>query len=347
MFKIIKKIFIFLALIVFVLLISIFIYFFAGSVKISDKINWGVDFSQMQAENLKLDWKETYLALIKDLGAKNIKLHTQWDWVEGKKDNYYFKDIDWQLKQAENNDVNIIYVLGMKTGRWPECHIPDWAANLSETEQQSALLDYISTVVERYKDSKIIVNWQVENEPLLEFGECPSWYYNNDEFLKKEVALVKSLDPSRQIIISDSGELSWWTDASKIGDILGTTMYRKAWINISSFGFSFKNPGFYASYPIPPVFYYRKAQLINFLFGKKVICIELQAEPWASEPFYDVSLEEQFKTMDLARFKENVEYAKKTGLDTFYFWGPEWWYWMKTVKNQPDIWNEAKNLFNN
>jgi hypothetical protein len=155
------------------------------------------------------------------------------------------------------------------------------------------------------------------------------------------------LDPSRKIIVSDSGELSTWIPAAGVGDILGTTMYRKAWVNLASFGFDFGIPGFYNTYPIPPVFYSRKANIIKLLFGKKVICVELQAEPWAQKPFYDVPLVEQSKTMDLQQFKDNVKYAQETGLDTFYFWGPEWWYWMKTTQNQPQIWNEAKKLFNN
>ena len=44
-------------------------------------------------------------------------------------------------------------------------------------------------------------------------------------------------------------------------------------------------------------------------------------------------------------FNEDVLFAKDTGLDKFYFWGVEWWYWMKTKQNQPQIWNEAKLLF--
>ena len=105
--------------------------------------------------------------------------------------------------------MKVIYVLGMKTGRYPECHIPIWATTLSKKEQQSELLDYLTQVENRYKNSKAITYWQVENEPLFRFGECPSWYYDNDEnFLKQEVLLVKSLDPSRKIVISDSGELS-------------------------------------------------------------------------------------------------------------------------------------------
>lgn len=333
--------------IIFVLFLIVFCYFFVGKATVAKNIIWGVDFSQMQTEALKLDWKQTYLAILEDLNIKNIKLHTQWDWIEGQKENYYFGDTDWQLSQAEKHNAKIIYVVGMKTGRWPECHIPSWASGLSEQQQQAELLKYIKEVVLRYKDSKVIAYWQVENEPLLSFGHCPSWYYKSDEFLKKEVALVKSLDPSRQIIVSDSGELSWWVNVGKIGDIVGTTLYRKAWVNISSFGFPIANPGFYSTYPIPPVFYSRKAEIIKRLFGKEVMCIELQAEPWASKPFYDVPLDEQIKTMDLRQFKSNVEYAKKTGLDRFYFWGVEWWYWMKEKQNQPQIWQEAKILFNN
>ena len=75
------------------------------------------------------------------------------------------------------------------------------------------------------------------------------------------------------------------------------------------------------------------------------MCVELQAEPWASKPFYTVSLETQAKTMNPEIFKQNIEYAKNTGLDKFYLWGVEWWYWMKEKQNQPQIWNEAKNLF--
>jgi len=342
--KLIKLFLIFLSAVIFLLSV-VFCYFFVGSAPVVKNITWGVDFSQMQAESLKLNWKETYLALINDLGIKNIKLHTQWDWVEGKKDDYYFGDIDWQLKTAEQNKVQIIYVVGLKTGRWPECHIPAWATAMSEKDQQAELLKYITVVVQRYKNSSAITNWQVENEPLFNFGQCPAWYYKNTDFLQKEVALVKLLDPSRKVIVSDSGELSTWFPAANIGDILGTTMYRKAWVNISSFGFNFTIPGFYGAYPFSPVFYTRKAGIINFLFGKKVICIELQAEPWAKVPFNNVPLQEQAKTMNLQQFKDNVEYAKDTGLDTFYFWGPEWWYWMKTVNNQPEIWNEAKKIF--
>jgi hypothetical protein len=48
--------------------------------------------------------------------------------------------------------------------------------------------------------------------------------------------------------------------------------------------------------------------------------------------------------MNLEKFRKNIEFAKKTGLDEFYLWGAEWWYWLKEKQNQPEIWKEAKKL---
>jgi len=311
-------------------------YFFIGSPPIKKNITWGVDFSQMQAENLGLDWKKTYLAILDDLGAKNIKLHIQWDWVEGERDEFFFNDIDWQINQAQKYKAKLIYVLGMKTGRWPECHLPEWFNGLSKQEQQEELLEYIQEVVLRYKNQDTIMYWQAENEPLFRFGECP-WY--DKDFLKKEVQLIKSLDPLRQVIVSDSGELSPWIGVSSIGDVVGVTMYRRVWTRITD-GY-----GFYWTSIFPPVSYFKKAELVGKLTGKKVICVELQVEPWALKPFFDVSLEEQEKTMNLTQFRKNIEFARKTGLDEFYLWGVEWQYWLKEKHNKPEIWNEAKKLF--
>ncbi len=327
-----------LLLIVFLVAVFLAYFFFIGNAPKQQPITWGVDFSQMQAESLKLDWKKTYLAILEDLGAGNVKLHTQWDWVEGKRGEYYFDDIDWQMRQAEIHNAKIIYVVGMKTGRWPECHVPTWAASLSKQAQQDALLAYIKKVVARYKNSGSIIAWQAENEPLFQFGQCP-WY--DKGFLTKEVALIKSLDPVRPVIVSDSGEQSLWLSAAQIGDMVGVTTYRKAWFHL------FGDYGFYVTSPFAPGSYWIKSQLVNWLFHKKVIGVELQAEPWTFKPFYDVPVAEQEKTMNLNQFKANITYAKNTGLDTFYWWGAEWWYWLKEKQGMPEIWNEAKKLFSN
>lgn len=301
-----------------------------------EDIVWGVNFSQMQAENLKLDWKETYLAILDDLKVEHIKLLANWDKIETEKGKYYFDDIDWQIKEAEKRGIKTIYVTGMKTGRWPECHIPEWAKNLSKKEQQEAVLDYVEMSVLRYKNNNAIIAWQAENEPLFPFGECP---WRDKDFLKKEVALIKSLDPGKPVIISDTGEFSLWINAAEIGDIVGTTMYRRVWVPVVG------KIGFYMRFFSLPQVYWIKSKFVDKFFGKEVINVELQAEPWLPVSIYESSVEQQETSMNLWQFQKNVDFAKKTGLGTFYFWGAEWWYWLKEKHQKPEIWEEARKLF--
>ena len=88
-------------------------------------------------------------------------------------------------------------------------------------------------------------------------------------------------------------------------------------------------------------------RIVKTLFGKKVICGELQAEPLGPVLFHQLPLEKHWETMNLDQFKKNINFAKKTGFDEFYLWGAEWWYWLKVKHNMPEIWQEAKSLFNN
>jgi hypothetical protein len=320
----------------FLLLFSLFIlsflyFFFVGKAKPAEKIEWGVVFSQKHSQLLGLDWKENYLAILDDLKAKNLKIITHWDLIEPKENEYFFEDLDWQIREAERRNAKIVLVIGMKTGRWPECHIPKWL-DVRSSMLEEELLKYLKVLVERYKNSRSIWAWQIENEPFFPFGECPKI---KKDVVRKEIELVKSLD-LRPVIFTDSGEFSFWINAAKLGDIVGTTLHRKVY---------FKEAKRYISYPFPPVYYWRKAKVIDFFFSKKVIIVELQAEPWCKNLIYNCSLEEQKITMDFDQFKKNVDFAKNTGMDTIYFWGGEWWYWLKTKQNDSRIWEEAKSLF--
>ena len=302
----------------------------------ADRIVWGVNFSHKHAQDMGLDWQQTYFEILDDLGANNIKLLTHWDLLEPLKDNYYFDDLDWQLAEAEKRSAKVILVVGMKTGRWPECHLPGWAQDLSKEEQQKEVLELIESVVLRYRDSKAILTWQAENDPFFPFGNCP---WADEDFVKKEIDLIKRLDErSRPVIVSDTGEFSLWIKPARLGDIVGTTMYKRVWS---------KELGVYVDLIFPPGFYLAKAKFIEKVFGKRVIVVELQAEPWGPKLLYNSPLQEQLKSMNLEQFRKNVEFASETGFDEFYLWGVEWWYWMKEKQSDAKIWEEAKRLFSN
>jgi len=312
--------------------IIIFLYFFVGKSQKAEDISWGVNFSQKHARNLDLDWKETYSAILEDLGAKNIKLAVHWDLIQPESDVFNFEDLDWQIERAKESDAKMILLLGIKTSRWPECHIPGWAKNKNQKDQQKEILKMLEKVILRYKDNDTVERWQIENEPFFPFGEC-EWV--DEEFLKKEIELVKSLD-NRPVIISDSGEGSFWLKAAKFGDIVGTTMYKKVWMSQLKI---------YLTYHFPAIFYKRRADIINKVFDKEVICVELQAEPWGPELLYTSPLEEQEKTMNPDQFEKNIQFASNTGLKEFYLWGSEWWYWMKVKQGDNGVWQIATELF--
>lgn len=299
------------------------------------EIIWGVTFSQKFSEELGLDWKENYSALLSELEVRHIRLPVYWDLVEREPGQYDFSDLDFQMKEAGRYDAKIIIAVGHKTPRWPECHYPRWAQSLSEETRDRALNSLMREIVLRYKDEHHLRYWQVENEPFLDFGECPRL---RGETLDAEIALVKSLDPNHPILVTDSGEVSPWYFAAKRGDIFGTTMYRRVYHHI--FG--------YVDYHFPPAFFRIKTFIVRVLTGdtkKRYIVSELAAEPWLSRQIYETEPEEQFLVFNSAFFNDTIVYAKTAGFDEYYLWGAEWWYWLGKKHNNWEMWKEAKSLF--
>ena len=319
-----------LAVVVILFLLSI------GRIYEWNELQYGVTFSKRQAESLGLDWKKVYSDMFTDLRVKKIRLSAYWNEVEEKNNSYYWDDIDWQVKTAEENGAEIVLAVGGRLPRWPECHWPDWSLDISEEERKKEMRAYIETVVLKYKDNKAIYAWQVENEPFLPyFGICPE---PDPGFLDEEIALVRSLD-SRPIVVTDSGELSLWVGAAKRADIFGTTMYRDTYS---------KHLERYVHYPIIPAFFRIKKNLVDFFAEpEKWVVIELQAEPWGPIPFQNLSQEDRNRTMDLEKFRDMIRFAQRTGFQEFYLWGVEWWYWEKEKKDNPELWNMAKTLFSN
>lgn len=323
---------------IFLTIIGIFFILFCLSwthVYRADELEYGLTFSNQQSSDLGLNWKEVYLAMLDDLNVKKLRLPAYWDQLQANKEIYNWTDLDWQISEATKRNVELVITVGQKAPRWPECHIPAWAKNASVADRQAATLDYIKETVSRYKNQTNIRYWQVENEPFLEFfGDCPKFDQN---FLDKEIAEVKSLD-TRPIIITDSGELSLWIPAAKRADIFGTTMYRDTY---SKFFNS------YIHYPIEPIFFRVKKNIANlFAHPQDWMVIELQGEPWGKTAFQNLSQQERDKTITPAKFNNTIKFIQKTGFKTFYWWGVEFWYWEKTVNNQPFYWERAKQLFN-
>ncbi|KKT25722.1 MAG: hypothetical protein UW11_C0024G0006 [Parcubacteria group bacterium GW2011_GWA2_43_9b] len=316
----------YISLIIILFLTGAVVYFGRQTASPDRKITWGATFEKNFAQKLGLDWRAAYLAIFDDLKIQNIRLAARWADIEPQENKFNFADLDWQVEQAAKRNVKIILAVGFKLPRWPECHEPDWVK-----DKKSALLKYIETTVNRYKNNPSIVVWQVENEPFLSFGECLALDLN---LLDQEIALVKKLD-SRPIMITDSGELSVWVRAARRGDIFGTTMYRWVW---NQYLGSYK-------YPIPPAFFRFKEKLTRLFVGpaKPFVVIELQGEPWTHKQIYEIPIAEQLKLMPLSEFNATIDYAKQTGFSDYYLWGVEWWYYLRQ-NGHPEYWEKVKNL---
>lgn len=329
-----KKVFIWTPIVLFVLcIVGLVCWSLYNTPRKNDDMQFGVTFSLIYARDyLELDWKQLYEEMLTDLQVKKIRLPIYWSEVEQSPGVFTFDDYDYMLQRANDVGAEVIAVVGRRQPRWPECHIPEWAFGTSESVQQANALAAVEATVEHFKDAPAITVWQVENEPLLKvFGDCPP---PDLGFLEQAVDVVKRVDPSRPVMITESGELSTWLRTVPYADWIGVSMYRITWNQ--NFGYWY--------YPLSPRFYKNKVKLVDPLVDK-VIISELQAEPWFRTFIYTVPLEEQEKSMNLDIFKQNIDFARRTGFDEAYLWGVEWWYWLKTKHNQPNIWNESKTLF--
>lgn len=324
----------FSSIIIFVLLIFLMSFIFEKTYSYPELIKLGVTFSPEYAAYLKLDWKNTYLSILDELKVKNLRLPTYWEVLQPKMDLYDFSEIDFMLSEADKRHAEVILVLGARQPRWPECHIPKWAKNLTLMKRREKTLDFIQKTVDRYKDNPAIWAWQVENEPFLPFfgDSCDQ---GDEDFLKTEINSVKNLS-DKTIIVSDAGELGAWIAPMRVSDIFGTTLYRKVYDK--SFG--------YITYPILPYLYNIKSSLVRNIFArnnKKTIIVELQAEPWLVDGVLTLP-GQQAKVFTKEDLKNYINFAKKTGFDEIYLWGAEWWYFM-AVHGYPQYLEYARTLF--
>lgn len=323
-----------LVLLILILSVVVFMKIFSNTkdeVIVKDADFFGVTFSRKYAEELGLDWREVYLAILDDLQVKQIRIPIYWDEIEKEKGVFSYADYDYMISEGSKRNVKFIISVGWRLPRWPECHAPEWTNQEGITDIQARVLVMIEKTINRYKDNGSIVYWQLENEPFLDFfGVCPP---SDEEFFQKELALLKSLD-RRPVMVSGPGELNMWRQEAKYGDVFGTTMYRVVWNRWLG----------YTRYPIPPSFYRLKAWLVNIASEKRIIA-ELQAEPWVPQgKIIHLSTKEADYSFSLDQFKDNLSYAKKTKFNKAYLWGVEWWYWQYQHDNK-SFWELAKTLF--
>jgi hypothetical protein len=301
--------------------------------------NWGVSFSVKYAEELGVSWKDNYTALLDDLEIRNYRLMSYWDDAEPEKGKYNFKNLDWQMDEAQKRGAKVSLSIGMRQPRWPECHKPEWVKGLNREQEDKAILDFTLKTVNRYKSHPALVSYQLENEAVNSwFGSCTPDDIDQSR-LEKEFAAVKKADPNHPVYMSLSDQHGLPL-GEPVPDKYGFSVYRIVWNNKTG---PFK---FYVTYPTPVWYHRMRAWWVRTFKDRDIFIHELQVEPWGPKATKDLTVEEQNRSMDPAQIAENVEFARKIGKPDIYTWGGEWWYWRKTEFKDPSIWEAVRAELN-
>lgn len=323
---------------IFILFVSLAIGFYLNYPTVNPNIKYGVNFSHLYAEEMGLNWQDTYIKILDELKPSGIRLVAYWDRIEKENDQYDYGYLKWQVEEAQKRDVDVILAIGKKVPRWPECFEPTWWRDLdSETAKETELLDFVKTTLNEFKGYDTIKIWQIENEPFFPFGFCSPY---KESTLMKEIELTRSID-SRPILTQDSGEGGLWFRSYTHSDYLGISMYRKIWYD---FWGAFLGNFIYFTYPLPEWSYRMKALILG-IPHENIYVTELQAEPWGPGLNSNLSEEDKNKTMSVNDFVNVISYAQNAGFEHLYFWGAEWWLWEKEVNGNAYYWDTAKALF--
>jgi hypothetical protein len=294
---------------------------------------YGVSFSLKQTEMLDLDWRKAYAALLDDMDVKHFRLMSYWDEYEKQPGQYDFSTLDEQIREAGKRGADVTLAIGSRQPRWPECHEPDWSETLTISKWRNSLYKYIETVVKRYENNPTVISWQLENEYRNQtFIKCRDGSY---ERLQEEFDLVKKISKKPLwMSLADQGGLPLKVPSA---DRWGFSVYRTVWSTGLVNG--------YVTFPTPLWYHNLRRVIIEKMSGAPIFIHELQLEPWGPIDFPDMTIEEQDKSMSVEQIKKNLYFAREVGAKEIYAWGGEWWYWRKTVQNDPSVWNTVKEEF--
>lgn len=297
--------------------------------------HYGVSFSEKRASELNTDWRANYTALLDDLHIRSFRLMSYWDIHERERGKLNFSSLDWQMDQAAKHGATVSMSIGLRQPRWPECHQPAWASQLSGNAYKQALYAYIKIVVQRYQHHPALLSWQLENESMNDwFGMCGR---ADRSRLIEEFRLVKSLsDKPVWMSLSDQHGLPIgqpWPDK------FGFSVYRVVW---SENTWPYRG---YLTYPTPIWYHRLRATVIQAYTGRDIFIHELQLEPWGPRDFKDMTIREQDVSMSTAQIAENLHFAREIGSPDIYTWGSEWWYWRKVTLHDPSVWETVRKEF--
>jgi hypothetical protein len=181
-----------------------------------------------------------------------VRLGAYWSRLEPAEHQLCFAELDDQVAAVEAAGKRIVLCVGaVKCFGYPEVFVPAHRlrAPLPEGrlvepgthgELLEAAVEFVRRVVERYRDRKAVLAWQVEHEAVDPLGVEHSWRLS-ERFVRHEVDAVRAADPQRPVVLNGFLPTSlpvraqqWWhthdqgdslTVAGRLADIMGVDFY--------------------------------------------------------------------------------------------------------------------------
>lgn len=200
----------------------------------------GISFRPLQALEFGLDARAALHELL-DYPFQIIRLGAYWNRIEPEPGTFHTDDLDWQIEAAERAGKQIILCVGpLKTFGYPEFFVPPH--HLKEPFPEHTLIKpsayptlleaaiaFMNRLIERYKDRKNIIAWQLEHEAVDPLGIEHSWRLES-AFVENEAEALRKADPDRPLLMngfmptSFPVRISQWWQTRDQGDSLALAM---------------------------------------------------------------------------------------------------------------------------
>jgi hypothetical protein len=299
----------------------------------------------------RVQWcAETFATLLRDTGARHVRLSVQWDQVEPREGEYDFTLTDALLETAHENGAAVLLTVGVKAQRHPEYYIPTWALEGLDLPDGSVITDnallreralhMVDAVVAHVAPSPAIEAWGADNEPYVPSHRAHLWRLGRD-FVQAEVALIHKHDAQERPVVINQAQHHLWDTYPRErewiledADVFATSFY------------PFRNHELFGRRlvlaipelaPLHPNYAAHRREAHDH--GREYWITELQAEPWADADMHEISPTSPSPNLSPAKFEKSVEYARRTGADRVYLWGAEWWLYQRE-RYGDDTWME-------
>ena len=312
----------------------------------------GMSFRSPQVATLGLDLRTTLSTLL-TYPFQIIRLGAYWNRIELAPGKFHTDELDWQIDAAERAGKQIILCVGpLKNFSYPEFFVPPHYLRPPFQEHTlikpfanpslfAAAIAFITRLVERYKQRKGIVAWQLEHEAADPLGVEHSWRLDV-AFVEKEVEAVRNADPSRPIMMNGFLPTSlpvrfsqWWRTrdqgdslavAQCIADIVGIDYYpRHALMTVGT-------KTVYLDGSKSPWQQQRRKQLFAWARAhrQKLMIAEGQAEPWEAVTIppnpYGQGMYSCLPEQVITNYNTCMRWSRReVPLYAYLFWGAEYW----------------------